>query len=64
MGHMYITGVHILTLVFMLEKNKKLHHVFRHNCSQRNEIFGITEEIKNWSWVNTIVCYQLSTREG
>jgi hypothetical protein len=47
----------------MLEKNKKL-YVFRRNCSQKNEIFGIPQEIKNCSWVNTTVCYQLSTKEA
>ena len=33
----------------MLEKNKKLHNVFRHNCSQRYEISDIPEEVKNCS---------------
>jgi hypothetical protein len=37
----------------MFEKNKELHNVFRHACSQRNKIFSIPEEIKYFSWVNT-----------
>ncbi len=49
-------------LFLCFRRTVNCNNVFRYDFSQRDEIFGIPEEIKYCSWINTIVCYQLSTK--